>query len=41
MGTPANLIVLTYIMTNQNEFMYEYNFSTNAIQRMVYLHDED
>lgn len=38
----------TYLVTytivrgsNQNEYMYDYNHNTNAIQRMVYLHDED
>lgn len=36
--------IVTYTISkgpNQNEFMYEYNLITNAIQRMVYLHDED
>ncbi|KKL70098.1 hypothetical protein LCGC14_2108290, partial [marine sediment metagenome] len=36
--------IVTYTISkgsNQNEYMYEYNLNTNAIQKMVYLHDED
>lgn len=36
--------IVTYTISkgsNQNEYIYEYNLNTNAIQKMVYLHDED
>ncbi|MGR3174864.1 MAG: hypothetical protein ACUZ8N_09725 [Candidatus Scalindua sp.] len=38
------IYLVTYTIvrgSNQNEYMYEYNLKTNAIQKMVHMHNED